>query len=156
MVQRLLQLSFSDQLVQMVPQIPAILCRVSLVLMVLAIKTLVAPRGVSSHFVRPFKKRLVLNFLENLMHRFLEHNINRLGVGRPGLSSVISSRSIIVESVRPEIPPFLRYNLRFTFRCYWTLLYLSIWSTSWCTLVTGLPIRDFFKSCSIGRLTLKY
>jgi len=63
MVQQLLQLSFSDKLVQMVPQIPAILCSVSLVLMVLAIKALVAPHGVSSHLVRPFEEQLILNLL---------------------------------------------------------------------------------------------
>jgi len=83
MVQQLLQLSFSDQLVQMVPQILAILHSVSLVLMVLAIKALVAPHGVSSHLVWPFEERFVLNLLQNLMHRFLEHCINCLGVGRP-------------------------------------------------------------------------
>ena len=67
----------------MVPQILAILCDVSLVLMVLAIKVLVAPHGVSSHLVWPFEEWLVLNLLQNLMHRFSEHCINRLGVGRP-------------------------------------------------------------------------
>ena len=83
--------------------------------MVLAIEALFAPHGVSSHLIRPFKKWLVLNLLENLMYRFSEHCINCLGVGRPGLSSLISLRLVIVESVRPEIPPFLRDNLRFTF-----------------------------------------
>ena len=63
MVQQLLQLSFSDQLVQMVPQIPAILCSVSLVLMVLTIKALVVLYGVSSHLVWLFEERLLLNLL---------------------------------------------------------------------------------------------
>ena len=36
-----------------------------------------------------------------------------------------------------------------------TLLYLSIRSMSWRTLVTGLPIKDFLKPCSTGRPTLK-
>ena len=66
----------------MVSQIPAILRSVSLISMVLAIKVLVAPRGVSNHLVWPFEE-LILNLLQNLMHRFSEHCINRLGVGRP-------------------------------------------------------------------------
>ena len=67
----------------MVPQIPAILHSVSLVLMVLAIKALVTPHGVSSHLVRPFEEQLILNLLQNLMLQFSEHCINRLGVSRP-------------------------------------------------------------------------
>ena len=63
MVQQLLQLSFSDQLVQMAPQIPAILRSVSLVLMVLTIKALVAPNKVSSYLVWSFEEWLVLNLL---------------------------------------------------------------------------------------------
>ena len=49
-------------------------------------------------------------------------------------------------------------TLAFPFPCYWsslTLLYLSIRSMSWRTLVTSLPIRDFLKPCSAGRPTLK-
>ena len=49
------------------------------------------------------------------MHRFLEHYINRLGIGRPWLSSEIPPRSIIIESIRLEIPPLLRDNIHFTF-----------------------------------------
>ena len=99
----------------MVPQILAILRSVSLVSMVLAIKALVTPRGVSSHLVWLFEKRLILELLQNLMHQFSEHCINHLGVGRPWLSSVISPRLVIIELVRPKIPPLLRDNLHFTF-----------------------------------------
>ena len=67
----------------MVPQILAILRSVSLVSMVLAIKALVAPRGVSSHLVWLFEKWLILELLQNLMHQVSEHCINHLGVGRP-------------------------------------------------------------------------
>ena len=49
------------------------------------------------------------------MHQFPEHYINRLDVGRPCLLNVIFSRSVILKSVQPEIPPLLRDNLRFTF-----------------------------------------
>ena len=48
--------------------------------------------------------------------------------------------------------------MTFPFPCYWfssTLLYLLIRSMSYRTLVIGLPVKDFFKSCSAGRPTLK-
>ena len=83
MMQKLLQLSFLDQLVQMVSQIPTVLHNVSLVLMVLAIKALVAPHGVSSHLVWPFEERLILNLLQNLMYQFSEHRINLLSIRGP-------------------------------------------------------------------------
>ena len=51
--------------------------------MVLAIKARVAPREVPNHLIWPFKERLVLDLLQDLMHRFSEHSINYLGVGRP-------------------------------------------------------------------------
>ena len=82
-MQKLLLLSFLDQLVQMVPQISTVLSGVSLVLVVLAIKALIAPHGVSCHLIWPFEERLILNLLLNLVHWFLEHSINRLSIGRP-------------------------------------------------------------------------
>ena len=47
----------------MIPQIPAVFHGVPLILMILAIKALIAPHGVSNHLVRPFEERLVLNLL---------------------------------------------------------------------------------------------
>ena len=47
----------------MVSQIPAIPRSVSLISMVLAIKVLVAPRGVSNHLVWPFEEWLILDLL---------------------------------------------------------------------------------------------
>jgi len=55
---------------------------VPMVLMVLAIKVLVTPQGVSSHLVRSFEEQFFLNFLQNLVHRFSEHCIDRLSIGR--------------------------------------------------------------------------
>ena len=68
MMQKVLQLSFSDQLVQIVPEVPAILYGMSVVLVVLAIKVLIALRGLSRHLIRPPKVWLVLDFLQHLMH----------------------------------------------------------------------------------------
>ena len=45
MMQELLEFPLSDQLVQMIPQIPAVLGSVSLVLVVVAIETLIALMG---------------------------------------------------------------------------------------------------------------
>ena len=67
----------------MIPQIPVVLGSVSLVLVVVAIKALIAPHGVSCHFIWPFEERVVLNFFQYLVHWFSEHSINYLSVGRP-------------------------------------------------------------------------
>ena len=116
MMQNLLQLSFSDQLVQMVSQISTVLPSVPLVLMVLATKALVTPHEVSSHLVWLFEERLILYLLQNLMHQLLEHRINRLSTSKPWLPSKVFSRPVVVVvPVRPEIPPLLRDNLSFSF-----------------------------------------
>ena len=67
----------------MIPQISTILRSVPLVLIVLAIKALVTPHGVSSHLVWSFEERFILYLFQNLMHRFSEHHINRLSISRP-------------------------------------------------------------------------
>ena len=99
----------------MVPQISTVLRSVSLVLMVLAIKALVAPHRVSSPLVWPFEEQLIRNLLQNLMHRFSEHHINRLSISRPWLSSKVSPRLVVVVSVQPKIPHLLRDNLNLSF-----------------------------------------
>ena len=63
MMQKLLQLSFSNQLVQMVSQISTVFCSMSLVLVILAIKALIAPHGVSCYLIWPFEEWLILNLL---------------------------------------------------------------------------------------------
>ena len=115
MIQKLLQPSLSDQLVQMIPQSSTILCDVSLVLVVLVMKVLITPYKVSSHLIWPFKEWLILNLLQNLMHRFAEHCINCLSIGRPWLPSKVPLRSVVVVSVRPKIPHLLRDNLSLSF-----------------------------------------
>ena len=67
-MQELLEFPLSDQLVQMIPQIPAVLGSMSLVLVVVAIETLIAPHGISRHLVWPFEERPILNLLQYLMH----------------------------------------------------------------------------------------
>ena len=115
MMQKLLQFSFSNQLVQMIPQISIVLSSVPLVLVVLAIKALIAPQGVSCHLVWPFEERLILNLLQDLMHRFSEYRIDHLGIGRARLPSKVLSRSVVIVLVRPKIPHLLRDNLSLTF-----------------------------------------
>ena len=54
--------------------------------------------------------------------------------------------------------PFWGITFFFPFLYGWsssTLLYLSIRSISWRTLVTSLPVKDFLKLCSVGRSLLK-
>ena len=82
MMQKVLQISFSDQLVQVIPEVLAILCGMSVVLVVLAIKVLVSLCGLSRHFVRPSKVWFVLDFLQHLVHWFSEYNLDVLRAGR--------------------------------------------------------------------------
>ena len=83
--------------------------------MVMAVEVLVALCTVSSHFVWPFEERFVLNLLQNLPDRLSKHCTNHLDIGRPRLSCMISSRPVIIVSVRPEIPHFLKDNLSLPF-----------------------------------------
>ena len=55
-MQELLEFSISDQLAQMIPQIPGVLGGVSLVLVVVAIKALIVPYGISCHLIWPFEE----------------------------------------------------------------------------------------------------
>ena len=80
-------------------------------LVVLAIKTLVAPHGVSSYLVWPFKVWLILDLLQDLMYWFSKHYVNHLRSCRPRLPSKIPSGSIIVVSVQLEVPPLMKDNL---------------------------------------------
>jgi len=82
-MQELLEFSFSDQLVQMILQIPAVLGGVSLVLVVVAIKALIAPHGVPYHLIWPSEEWLIFNLFKNLMHQFLEYSIDHLSISRP-------------------------------------------------------------------------
>ena len=81
-MQKLLRFSLSDQLVQMIPQVSAVLCSVSLVLVVLAIKVFIAPCRVSYHLIWPFEEWFALDLLQNLMYRLSEHSIDRLSISR--------------------------------------------------------------------------
>ena len=144
----------------MIPQVSAILGGVSMVLVILAIKALITPYRISYHLIRPFEKRLVFNLLQNLLYWFSKHSINHLGVSRSQLPKKVFLRLIVIVLVWLEISPLLRdhLSLSFPFPCSWsslTLLYLSIRFISWRTLATGLPVRDFLKSCSTGRSALK-
>ena len=62
MMQQVFQLSFSDQLVQVIREIPAILHGVSVVLVVLAIKVLVSLCRLSRHLIRPSEVWFALDF----------------------------------------------------------------------------------------------
>ena len=82
-MQELLEFSLSDQLVQMVPQIPVVFGGISLVLVVMAIKVLIALHGISYHLIWPFEEQLILNLFQYLVHWLSEHSINYLSIGKP-------------------------------------------------------------------------
>ena len=81
MMQKVLQLSFLYQLVQIVPDVPAILHGISVVLVILAIKVLIPLYGLSHHLIRPSKVRLVFDFFQYLMHWFLNYSPDILHIG---------------------------------------------------------------------------
>ena len=63
----------------MVPQISTVFYSMSLVLVILVIKALIAPHGVPCHLIWSFEEWLILNLLQNLIHRLLEHRVNTPG-----------------------------------------------------------------------------
>ena len=99
MMQQVLQLFFSDQLVQVIPEVPAILCGVSVVLVVLAIKVLVSLYRLSRHLIWPSKVWFALDFFQHLMRRFSEYSPDVLRVGYPRLPCEISHRVIVDVSI---------------------------------------------------------
>ena len=108
------------------PEVPVVLRGMSMVLVVLAIKILIAPCGLPRHLIRPFKVWLVLDFLQHPMYWFSEHSIDSLCVDCSGLPYEISHRAVAVISVRPEIPPLLRDNLFFSLNLQLVFFYSFI------------------------------
>ena len=106
----------------------------SLFLIVLAMKALVASHRVSSYLVWLFKVRLIFYLLQDLMYWFSKHRFNHLSSYRPRLPSKISSGSIIVVSVRPKVPSLLRDNLSLPLPLL--LVFLD-------PLVVGFLVKDF-------------
>ena len=100
-------------MLQVMPQSPAIFCGVSSLLVVLAMKALVALRKISSHLIWPFKVWLILNFFQNFVYWLSKHSANHLSSSRSSMPSKISSRSIVIVPLRPKIPSFLRDYLCF-------------------------------------------
>ena len=75
----------------------------STVLMILAIETLITPRGVTSHFIWPLEVWFNLYLLKNLMHRLLEYCADHLGSGKPSMSNKISLGSVVTISLKPKV-----------------------------------------------------
>ena len=55
-MQKVFQLPFLDQLIQVVPKVPAVFCSMSVVLVVLTIQTPIVLHGVSSHLIWPLEE----------------------------------------------------------------------------------------------------
>ena len=98
----------------------------SVVLVVLAIKVLIAPCGFPRHLIRLLKVWFVLDFLQHPMYWFSEHSIDSLCVGCSGLPYEISSQAVAAISIRPEIPPLLRDNLLLSLPLQLVFLYSFI------------------------------
>ena len=98
----------------------------SVVLVVLTIKVLIAPRGFLRHLIRPLKVWFVLDFLQHPMYWFSEHITDSLCVGCSGLPDEISHWAVAVISVQLEIPPLLRDNLLLSLTLQLVFLYSFI------------------------------
>ena len=99
MMQQVFQLSFSDQLVQVIPEIPAILHGVSVVLVVLAIKFLVSLCRLSRHLIQPSEVWFALDFFQHLMHQFSEYSPDVLRVSCLRLPCEISPQATVDISI---------------------------------------------------------
>ena len=98
----------------------------SVVLVVLAIKVLIAPHGFPHHLIRLLKVWFVLDFFQHPMYWFLEHSTDSLCVGCSGLPYKISSRAVAAISVWPKIPHLLRDNLLLSLPLQLVFLYSFI------------------------------
>ena len=79
MMQQLFQFFLSDELVQVIPQAPAIFCGMTMMLMILAVEVTVSFFGVSHHLVGPYEEGFGFDFFQYLMHWLLEDSFNSLG-----------------------------------------------------------------------------
>ena len=153
-MQKVPQFRFSDQLIQVVPKVPTIFCSMSVVLVVLTIQTLIALHRVSNHLIQPLEEWPILDFLQNLMYQFFEYSVTFCVLVDPycPVKSLLGLLLLYWSDLKSL--PFWGITFSFPFPYRWsssTLLYLSIRSISCRTLVTGLPIKDFLKPCSVGR-----
>ena len=67
------------ELLQVVLQYTTLLGSMTFLSMVSAIQALIPSNGVSTHFSRPLKVRLILNTFEDLIDKLLKRHINSLG-----------------------------------------------------------------------------
>ena len=67
----------------MIPQAPAILGGMPMILMILAIEVTVTLFRISHHLIWSFKEWLIFNLLQYLMHWLSEHCTDDLSIVRP-------------------------------------------------------------------------
>ena len=78
MMQQLFQFTFSDKLIQIIPQTSAILGSVTMVSMVLTIEISVSLFKVSHHLIGPFEETLIFNLFQDLVHGLSEYSSDYL------------------------------------------------------------------------------
>ena len=144
----------------MVPQIPTFFRSVPLFLMILTIEARVSPCRVKKWFILfgHLKNGSFFIFSRTRCTGSRNTTLTTWVLVDPiGLTWSFRGRTTLNRS---DLKSLLPWGITFTlpFPCCWsslTLLYLSIRSISWRTLVTGLPVKDFLSPCSLGRPTLK-
>ena len=113
LLQKLSQLPNLDQLLKIIAQSSTILCSVSTVLMILAIKTLIMLGKVSSHLIRPLEIRFILYLVKDLVYGLPKYCINYLSSRVPSMSRIISPRSVVIIPLQPKASSVRRGHLRF-------------------------------------------
>ena len=143
----------------MTQQRPAIFCNVPPLLVVLVVKALVTPHGVSSHLIWLFKVWSTLNFFSKIWCTGSQNTVltTWVAVDLDCLAKSLRGRLLFYLS---DLTSLLscETTLAFPLPYCWsssTSLYSSMRSISWRTLLTSFLVKDFLKSYSTGRPTLK-
>lgn len=110
LMHKLSQFPSFDQLFHVIMESSTILDGVPTILVILIVKTLVALRGITSHFVWPLEVWLGLYLFKDLMNELLKHCTNQ-STRMPSMSNKIPPRSVIVISLCPIISLIRGNNL---------------------------------------------
>ena len=79
-MQQLLQFTFSDKLVKVIPLTSTVLGSMTMVSMILTIEISVSLFRVSHHLIGPFEEGLIFNLFQDLVHGLSEYSSDYLAV----------------------------------------------------------------------------
>ena len=127
------------------------------ILVVLTVETLVMFGGITSHLVWPLEVRFTLYLFKDLVNWLLEHRTDHLSIRVPRVTNKISPESTMSMPLCPRISSVNRNNLCLSLPLLLILLdpFMLINLFHELThILCRFIVRDFLKSCSVGRPTL--